>query len=256
MFWSQNNNKICETTLELESITSSDDLITHAAVASDTRCTYPFCNDDIRPASADCSVAKCMWVALATSSKQLQLVQLGLAWGLSPEATRGPAAAGQVLNPTLRGKQVAITSWLPSNGSDSPLDQPMTEISCLEFIPAAYDPMNKAWLLPFILTVRSFVPTPDTPYNQEAQSIIDRWEVTSDQSQTLHPAFENLGSRRNSVGAAPSVSTLIPSQRLASALTCGVAAGSQVEEIGSSCREQSHYRHELGAVEYGYMLHL
>lgn len=149
-----------------------------------------------------------MWVALATSSKQLQLVQLGLAWGLTQEGLKGPIAGGQSLNPTLRGKQVAISSWLPSSGTDSALDHLMTHISCLECVPAAYDPANKSWLWPVILTARSFVPTPDTPYNQEAQSIIDRWEVTSDQPQTLHPAFENLGSRKNSVGAAPSVSTI------------------------------------------------
>ncbi|KAK9777004.1 putative Mediator of RNA polymerase II transcription subunit 16 [Seiridium cardinale] len=186
MFWTQNNNKIMETSLELESIASSDDLVTHAAMASDTR-------------------SKCMWVVLATSSKQLQLVQISLAWGLTAqENMKGPIAATQPLNPSLRGKQVAVSSWLPGNATDSPLDPLMTQISCLEFLPAAYDPANKAWLWPVILTVRSFVPTPDTPYNQEAQSIIDRWEVTTDQPQALHPAFENLGSRRNSVGGAPS----------------------------------------------------
>ncbi|KAJ0311911.1 hypothetical protein COL5a_005484 [Colletotrichum fioriniae] len=35
MFWAQNNNKIEETSLELESVNSSDDLITHAALHSD-----------------------------------------------------------------------------------------------------------------------------------------------------------------------------------------------------------------------------
>lgn len=35
MFWSQNNGKVEETTLELESTTSADDLITHAAACSD-----------------------------------------------------------------------------------------------------------------------------------------------------------------------------------------------------------------------------
>ncbi|KAJ0327896.1 hypothetical protein COL5a_005483 [Colletotrichum fioriniae] len=34
-------------------------------------------------------------------------------------------------------------------------------------------------------------------------SIIDKWEVPSDQPQSLHPAFEQLGSRRNSTGTAP-----------------------------------------------------
>lgn len=35
IFWSQNNGKAEETTLELESATSADDLITHAAACSD-----------------------------------------------------------------------------------------------------------------------------------------------------------------------------------------------------------------------------
>jgi mediator of RNA polymerase II transcription subunit 16, fungi type len=149
------------------------------------------------------SLAKCLWVALATSSKQLQLVQVALAWNLSPqESIKGPAAQGPTLNPSLKGRQMAITSWLPGDSTDSPLESLMTQISFLEFVPAAFDQATKAWLQPYILAVRSFVPTPDMPYTQEVQSVIDRWEVISDQAQTLHPAFENLGSRRNSVGAA------------------------------------------------------
>jgi mediator of RNA polymerase II transcription subunit 16 len=35
MFWSQNTNRIEETTMELESISASDELITHAAFASE-----------------------------------------------------------------------------------------------------------------------------------------------------------------------------------------------------------------------------
>jgi mediator of RNA polymerase II transcription subunit 16, fungi type len=39
MFWYQNNtNRIEETALELESITSSDEAVTHAAICSDGRC--------------------------------------------------------------------------------------------------------------------------------------------------------------------------------------------------------------------------
>ncbi|KAH8201562.1 hypothetical protein TruAng_004254 [Truncatella angustata] len=185
MFWAQNNSKMQETSMELESITSSDDLVTHAAVTSDTR-------------------SKCMWVALATSSRQLQVVQVGLAWGLvQQDAAKGATAGAQQLNPALRGKHAAISSWLPGNSPESPLDPLMTQISCLELLPPALDQSSKAWLWPVVLTVRSFVPAPDTPYNQEVQSIIDRWEITTEQPQTLHPGFENLGPRRNSMGAAP-----------------------------------------------------
>lgn len=35
MYWSQNSNRVEETTLELESPDSADDLITHAAICSD-----------------------------------------------------------------------------------------------------------------------------------------------------------------------------------------------------------------------------
>lgn len=35
MFWSQNNNRMEETTMELESVNSLDELVTHAAIASD-----------------------------------------------------------------------------------------------------------------------------------------------------------------------------------------------------------------------------
>lgn len=34
MFWSQNNNRLEETTMELESVNSSDELVTHATFAS------------------------------------------------------------------------------------------------------------------------------------------------------------------------------------------------------------------------------
>lgn len=35
MFWAQTNNKMEETIVELESVNASDDLVTHAAMASD-----------------------------------------------------------------------------------------------------------------------------------------------------------------------------------------------------------------------------
>lgn len=41
MIWSQNNNRIEETTIELESVSSSDDVITHAAFASEKSAYLP-----------------------------------------------------------------------------------------------------------------------------------------------------------------------------------------------------------------------
>ncbi|GJC99681.1 RNA polymerase II mediator complex subunit Sin4 [Colletotrichum higginsianum] len=146
MFWAQNNNKIEETTLELESVNSSDDLVTHAALHSDK--------------------------------------------------------SSQALNPTMQEKHVAISSWLPSGSSATPIDSAANQLTHLEILPSTLDHTGQGWAPLIILAVRTYLSTPNTPY-QETQSIIDKWEVLNDQSQSLHPAFEQLGSRRNSTGAAP-----------------------------------------------------
>ncbi|EQB58220.1 RNA polymerase II Mediator complex subunit Sin4 [Colletotrichum gloeosporioides Cg-14] len=175
MFWAQNNNKIEETTLELESINSSDDLITHAALHSDK---------------------SSLWVVLATASKQLKVVRVGIHWGLpQSQSDNKPPPGSQPLNPTMQEKHVAISSWLPGGS---------------KILPSTMDLTGQGWAPLVILTVRTYLPTPNTPY-QETQSIIDKWEVINDQPQSLHPAFEQLGNRRNSTGSAP---TPKPTSRL------------------------------------------
>ncbi|WQF84982.1 Putative mediator complex, subunit Med16, WD40-repeat-containing domain superfamily [Colletotrichum destructivum] len=182
MFWAQNNNKIEETTLELESVNSSDDLVTHAALHSDK---------------------SSLWVALATTSKQLRVVRVGIHWGLpQSQSDNKPPPGSQVLNPTMQEKHVAISSWLPSGSSATPIDSAANQLTHLEILPSTLDHTGQGWAPLIILAVRTYLPTPNTPY-QETQSIIDKWEVHNDQSQSLHPAFEQLGSRRNSTGAAP-----------------------------------------------------
>ncbi|KAK7449381.1 RNA polymerase II Mediator complex subunit Sin4 [Colletotrichum acutatum] len=184
MFWAQNNNKIEETLLELESVNSSDDLITHAALHSDKgKVGY-------------------LWIALATTNKQIRVVKVGIHWGLpQSQSDTKPPPGSQALNPTLHEKHVAISTWLPSGPSTTPVDSAATQLTHLEILPSVMDPNGQGAPL-VILAVRTYVPTPNTPY-QETQSIIDKWEVPSDQPQSLHPAFEQLGSRRNSTGTAP-----------------------------------------------------
>jgi mediator of RNA polymerase II transcription subunit 16 len=41
LFFTQNNARVEETAIELESVTSSDDLITHASICSDKRMIPP-----------------------------------------------------------------------------------------------------------------------------------------------------------------------------------------------------------------------
>ncbi|EEY18336.1 mediator of RNA polymerase II transcription subunit 16 [Verticillium alfalfae VaMs.102] len=156
LFWSQSNNKLEETTLELDSFSSSDDLITHASLHSDKNHMY---------------------VALATASRQLRLVR--------------------PLNPTMTAKHLAISSWMPNGQSGNPIDASMTQISHIELLPSQLDNTGHNWVPMNVLVVRSYLPTADSPF-QEMQSVIDRWEVGHEPSPALHPAFEQMGSRRNS----------------------------------------------------------
>ncbi|KAF6814593.1 mediator of rna polymerase ii transcription subunit 16 [Colletotrichum sojae] len=190
MFWAQNNNKIEETTLELESVNSSEDLITHATLHSDK---------------------SSLWIVLATASKQLKVARVAIHWGLpQSQSDNKPPPGSQPLNPILQEKHIVVSSWLPNGPATSPVDSSMTQLSHLEILPSTTDLTGQGWAPPVILTIRTHLPTPNTPF-QETQSIIDKWEVINDQPQKLHPAFEQLGNRRNSTGSVP---TPKPSSRL------------------------------------------
>ncbi|RWA10536.1 hypothetical protein EKO27_g4564 [Xylaria grammica] len=201
MFWNQNNNKAEETTLELESATSADDLITHAAVA----------------------------IAFSTpKSDNPQNVPPG----------------GNVLSPSLGKRHVAVTSWFQTGICESPLDASMSKISHIEMLPAHFDFQTKQWSPIVVITVRSFVPEPNSPYGQEVQSIIDRWELLTDQKQTVHPAFERLGARRNSVGSTPPATARL--KKLDSIIVNKIVMGINVLSFGKIL---SFYYND-GTVEY------
>lgn len=184
MFWSQHNNKAEETTLELESATSADDLITHAAACSDK--------------------TKSIYIAMATTSKQLRVVQVAIAFNTpKTDNPQNAPPGGYLMSPSLGKRHVAVTSWFQAGMCESVADASMSRISHIEMLPAQFDFQTKQWSPIVIITVRSFIPEPNAPYNQEVQSIIDRWELLTDQKQTVHTAFERLGARRNSVGSTP-----------------------------------------------------
>ena len=153
-------------------------------------------------------VAKSIYIAMATTSKQLRVVQVAISF--NPPKAENPQnvpPGGFVLSPSLGKRHVAVTSWFQTGMCDSPLDASMSKISHIEMLPAHFDFQTKQWSPIVVITVRSFIPESNTPYNHEMQSIIDRWELLTDQKQTVHSAFERLGARRNSVGSAPPVCT-------------------------------------------------
>ncbi|KAK3996902.1 hypothetical protein QBC44DRAFT_355200 [Cladorrhinum sp. PSN332] len=192
LLFSQNNTRIEETALELESITSSDDLITHASICSDKTGT--------------------LLVVLATASKQLRVLRVMINWGIPPADPKAVPPGSVQLRPSLKESHVAVTSWLHHGPGESPLDARMAQLSHIEVLPPIIEPATQTSTQttspPIILTVRSYVPREGSPYQQEAQSIIDRWEIVTDQQQTLHPAFEQLGSKNGATTAPPATNRL------------------------------------------------
>ncbi|KAK0128828.1 mediator complex subunit [Cadophora gregata] len=183
VLWQQNNNKWCESHTELESIVSSDDLITHAAICPDKSGT--------------------LLIAFATTSMQLRTVRALIDWG-QPKVEKAPPQA-LPLNPTIRSKHLAGTSWVPDGPNDpmnvSRSDSSMVQLSHLELLPPTAD-NNGSPVPATIVAIRSSLPSLTSHYNQDVHSTIDRWEI-QEPSPRAHPSFEQLSSRRNSTGVAP-----------------------------------------------------
>lgn len=185
VLWPQNTGKWFESHTELESIVSSDDLITHAAICSDK--------------------SNSLLIAFATTSKQLRTVRAVIDWGLPKNLPDKVNPATLNLNPTVRTRHLAVTSWLHDIPGEtlnaSSLEPSMAQLSQLEFLPF-YPESNNRITPPTIVAIRSHLPVPMSTYNQDVHTTIDRWEVR-ESKQTIHPAFEQLSSRRNSVGSQP-----------------------------------------------------
>ncbi|CCC10210.1 unnamed protein product [Sordaria macrospora k-hell] len=173
LVFQNNNGRVEETAIELESITSSDDLITHAAL----------CND-----------RNTLLIALATASKQLRIVTAMISWGNDKASEKQSHPQNANLTPSLLEHHVAVAPWLQHDSNDPVLDESMSQLSHIEFLPSIPKDKNlQAHYNPVVLTVRSHLPAEGASlYEQEPTSVIDRWEVVSEQPQTLHPAFAQL----------------------------------------------------------------
>lgn len=103
-------------------------------------------------------------------------------------------------------EHITTTSWLQQGLTDSHLDVSMDHISHLEILPPVLDVKTKTITPAAILAVRLHIPTAQSHFNIEYQSIIDRWDVATDQAQQLHPAFEQRGAKIGT-GSSPSPMT-------------------------------------------------
>lgn len=146
-------------------------------------------------------------VCYATASKQLRTVRVLLEWNQPKHDKMTPLQLP--VRPSLKTRHLASTSWghdATSNVFEATNMEPsMGYLSHLEFLQPVND--AKGNLPATIIAVRSHLPVSYSHYNQDVHSVIDRWEL-SEKPQTVHPAFEQLSSRRKSVGSPPGVSSL------------------------------------------------
>lgn len=128
----------------------------------------------------------------------MRLVKLGIQWGQTGADKQAPGTVP--LNPSLSDIRFASTSWHQPGPTDSPLDPAMGVVSMVEILPSTLENDAHSWSPPLVLIVRSHVGSPGSPY-QEAQSIVDRWQVLTDQQQPPHQAFLSLGAQKQTPGS-------------------------------------------------------
>ncbi|KAG6288143.1 hypothetical protein E4U09_005736 [Claviceps aff. purpurea] len=208
MYWAQNNGRIEETTMELESVSATDELVTHASFSSDS---------------------KCLLAALVTSSNQLKLLKIEIQWagpGSSSEKNSMPQNAR--LNPALVETHLASVNSLCAGRHEAMQDASDVEVSFVQVLPAIMDNMGSRAATPLVLTVRSRAAS-DSGF-QLAQSILDRWEVVETRH-SLDPAFEEMG-RSNGVPSEPPSSIRL--RRLDPVVIHKVVIGVQVIYFGKT----------------------
>lgn len=224
VIWPQNTGKWNESHTELESIVSSDDLITHAAICPDKNNTLLIC--------------------YATTNKQLRTVRALIEWN-QPKAEK-ILPAQLPIQPTIKTKHLAVTSWAHDVTSDainsSNMEASMAQLSHLDFFPPCSDAKGRI-SPPTIFAIRSHLPASSTHYNQDVYSTMDRWEVR-EKPQSVHPAFEQLSSRRNSVGSQPGPVVFL--KRLQSVTVNKIIIGGDLINHGKVI----FIAHSDGSVEY------
>ncbi|KAL3428047.1 RNA polymerase II mediator complex subunit sin4-like protein [Phlyctema vagabunda] len=209
VLYPQVNGKWNDTQQELESIVSSEDLITHASIKPDK--------------------TNILLIAFATASKQLRTVRALVDFG-NQEAIKKVQQGTAPINAMIRTRHVAVTSWLHEGPTlnASHTEPSMVQLSHLDIMQPIGDPNNRL-ATSVILAVRSHLPISTSHYNQDVHTTIDRWEVR-EKPQTIHPAFEQLSSRRNSIGNQPGTTGFL--KKLQSITINKIVIGVQPIQLG------------------------
>ncbi|KAI9840028.1 MAG: hypothetical protein M1819_000220 [Sarea resinae] len=177
-----------EVNTELESIGSSKDLLTHASICSD------------RDGS--------LLLVTHNFSRSLRTYRVQVNWNLPPGQRHLPISL-PLPTPSLIVHPIRFENHCsPQSGfaggdgfrNFELVDNPAAQLSFLDFIPASPELNQRESKHPMIMAIFSYAPGPlDLQSSQEPFSIVSRWELCSS-SQNLHQSFDQLASKKNSVG--------------------------------------------------------
>ncbi|KAG5912891.1 hypothetical protein E4U53_005107 [Claviceps sorghi] len=131
------------------------------------------------------------------------------------------------LNPSLVETHIVSVNLLCAGRHDATHDASSEELSFVQILPAIMDNTGSITAPPVVLTVRSRA-AGDGNF-QAAQSVLQRWEAV-ESKQTLDPAFEQLGNRRNSISSEPA--SIIELRKLDPVVINKVVVGLQVIHFG------------------------
>ncbi|KFY20265.1 hypothetical protein V491_03862 [Pseudogymnoascus sp. VKM F-3775] len=229
LLWPQADGKWHELSSEIESISSSDDLITHASICADKNNT--------------------LILAFATTAKKLSIARIAIKWGSPgnnpPDKPVNPAL--NTVTPAIIIRLLSDTNWMDGSASDASdpfhLSPSMAALSHLSILSPSPDGPGGRPTSPTVITIRSHLPNSLSQYNQDTHSLINRWEL-SEASPSVHPAFEQLSARRNSVGSKPGPSPSLKKQE-------GFTSTKVVIWIEAICFERILcFAYSDGSVEY------
>ncbi|OAA73694.1 RNA polymerase II Mediator complex subunit Sin4 [Cordyceps fumosorosea ARSEF 2679] len=165
-------------------------------------------------------------IALATATKKLKVIKLEIQWA-GPGAVQEKTQLSQTarLNPSLVEDHLATVDWLQM------VDEPsLPEFTALQALPSIIDNAGNAGA-PLFIGVRAR--STGVGGFEMSQTIIDRWECAEHKPSIL-TAFEQIGSRRNSVSNAQELPISTRLKRLAPITINKTVISMQVAQYGKT----------------------
>ncbi|KAI9804371.1 MAG: mediator complex subunit [Piccolia ochrophora] len=180
LLYQQPDSRWLEVNCEIETIASSNEVLSHAS----------FCSDHDNS----------LLLLVRTTSHQYRLYRINIDWKTTPNQQTLPTSQTSY-SPVIVIHPVKIPlSSLEAISLQSPTGDgvpPQLQLSHLELIPTVPLPhKNNKFPPPQVLLVLSSVPPLDLPTQQDPQSVVVRCEI-SNVAQTLHITFDQLGSKKN-----------------------------------------------------------